>query len=405
MRFDPYRKVLVLPAVRSLMLVAFFARIPVMAVGVTLTLHVVHDLDRGYGEAGLVGAVATIATALGAPLLGRLIDRRGLRLTLLLTLAVTAVWWAVAPQLSYGALLAVAAVGGFFTVPVFSVVRQSLAALVGGERRRQAYAIDSMAVELSFMIGPAVAIILVAQLSALVAMYVVGAALVVSGGALLVLDPPVRGSDEEAAGAARPARRQWFTGRLVAVFAVAAASTCVVAGTDLSIIAALETTGQDGWIALVLPLWGAASLVGGFVYGALPRAVPLVWLLALLGLLTIPIGLAEGPLWLSLAVLPAGLLCAPSLAASAEAVSRLVPAGARGEAMGWHGSALTFGLAAGAPLAGSVIDAAGAGWGFAAAGAAGVAVAALLAPLNRRLEAPTGPEAPQVVEDLAPASA
>lgn len=79
MTLEPYRRVLALPGVRSLLLVSLLARLPVTAVVVTLTLHVVLDLERGYGAAGLVGAAITAGAALGAPVLGRFVDRYGLR--------------------------------------------------------------------------------------------------------------------------------------------------------------------------------------------------------------------------------------------------------------------------------------------------------------------------------------
>ena len=56
----------------------------------------------------------------------------------------------------------------------------------------------------------------------------------------------------------------------------------------------------------------------------------------------------------------AGLLCAPTITASVDQASRLVPAAVRGEAMGWHGSFLTTGGALGAPIAGVAIDRGGA---------------------------------------------
>src|SRR5438045_8917991 len=79
MRVEPYRRVLALPGVRSLMLVALLARIPIIAGGFALTLHVLLDQGRGYGAAGLVGMASTVGSALGAPLLGRFVDRRGPR--------------------------------------------------------------------------------------------------------------------------------------------------------------------------------------------------------------------------------------------------------------------------------------------------------------------------------------
>jgi hypothetical protein len=69
MRFGPYRQVMSLPGMRPLMLLAIIARVPVVAVPITLTLHVVLDLDRGYGAAGALGAVVTLASAPPGPVL------------------------------------------------------------------------------------------------------------------------------------------------------------------------------------------------------------------------------------------------------------------------------------------------------------------------------------------------
>ena len=65
-------------------------------------------------------------------------------------------------------------------------------------------------------------------------------------------------------------------------------------------------------------------------------------------------------------------------------MSRLAPAAVRGEAMGLHGSALTVGVAVGAPLAGAVIDACAPPWGFAVTGALGVLVALVVLPIELR---------------------
>jgi len=125
-----YRAVFGLPGVAPLTGVAFLARIPATAAGITLTLHVVITLGHGYAAAGLLGAAATVGMAIGAPLLGRLIDRRGLRTRLALTLCAEAVFWAAAPVLPYPVLLVGAVLGGLLGIPVFAVTRQSLAVLV-----------------------------------------------------------------------------------------------------------------------------------------------------------------------------------------------------------------------------------------------------------------------------------
>ncbi|HEY0697069.1 MAG TPA: MFS transporter, partial [Micromonospora sp.] len=375
----------------------------VTATAVVLTLHVL-ELGHGYAAAGLVGAASTVGNAIGSPLVGRLVDRRGLRPVLVVTTVAEALFWGTAPFWPYVFLLVAAFFGGMFTLPVFSVVRQSLAALVDEGRRRQAYALDSMSVELSFMAGPALAVLLATAVSPRVAVLAVGAGMVSAGVALFLLNPPVTGESETARSLPAPPRREWLSPSLVGVLALSAAGTLVLGGTDVAVVAVLREAGQIGWTGTVLAMWGFYSLVGGFAYGAAHRSSSALPLVALLGLCTIPVGFAGDRWWLlGLALLPAGALCAPSLAATADAVSRLVPASVRGEAMGLHGSALTVGLALGAPLSGAVMDGWGPAWGFAATGLLGllVALVVLVSPLRPRPA--TEPVRP--VTDPQPASA
>ncbi|MFY1574706.1 MFS transporter [Verrucosispora sp. WMMD703] len=382
----PYREALALPGLRSLLLVAVLARVPLTATGVTLTFYVVQDLGRGYGAAGLVGAAITVGAAVGGPLLGRLVDRRGLRPVLVLTAVAEAVFWSTAPMLSYYLLLPAAFLAGLLALPIFSVIRQSIAALVPPEKRRPAYALDSMSVELSFMIGPALATVGVTTISARLTLYLVGVGIVAAGVVLWLLNPPVRSAAEASTGPQpRVARRQWLTSRLVAVFAVSAAATLVLGGTDVAVIAVLRENGDAGFTGAVLSVWAVASLLGGFAYGAVRRSFSPVALMGLLSLCTIPVGLGGSHWWLlCLALIPAGALCAPTIAATSDTVSRLAPAGVRGEAMGLHGSAVTVGIAVGAPLAGAVIDASAPLWGFAVPGAIGALVALAVLPIELR---------------------
>ncbi|MCI4064572.1 MFS transporter [Micromonospora sp. R77] len=405
MNMKPYREALALPGLRSLLLVSVLARIPLTAAGVVLTFHVVLDLGRGYGAAGLVGAASTVGAALGSPLLGRLVDRRGLRPVLALTTVAEGVFWFSAPTLSYPVLLPAAFLAGLLALPVFSVVRQSVAALVPAERRRPAYALDSMSVELSFMVGPALAVALATAVSPRTTLWAVGAGMVAAGVGFWLLDPPIRSAGEPVGPQRRVPRREWLTPRLLAVLAVSLAATLVLGGTDVAVVAVLRASGEVGWTGVVLAMWAVASLVGGFAYGAVSRSFSPLVLVAALSLCTIPVGLGGAHWWLlCLTLVPAGALCAPSIAATSDAVSRLAPAGVRGEAMGLHGSAVTVGIAVGAPLAGAVIDASLPLWGFVVTGAIGALVTLAVLPVelrHRRSAPPTDAPAP----DLTPAPA
>src|SRR5262249_59266169 len=163
--------------------------------------------------------------------------------------------------------------------------------------------------------------------------------------------PPVRRGAErrEAEGQAPVLRRHWMTDRLVVVLVASAGATLVLSGTDIGIVSTRRHAGELKWSGLVIAIWCCWSLAGGFVHGSLPRSLPALALMELLCVLTIPVGLA-GHWWaLALALIPAGAMCAPTIAATGEVISRLAPAAVRGEAMGLHGSALTAGLALGAP--------------------------------------------------------
>src|SRR5690606_24048247 len=151
-----YRAVLAIPGVAAVTAVSFLARLPASAAAIALTLHVVLTLVEGYAAAGAVAAASTVGMAIGAPLLGRLVDRRGRRTWLAPTLARLGAFWGSAPFLSYPALLVSALAGGLLGVPVCSLTRRSRAVLVPPERRRTASALDSMSVEISYIIGPAI---------------------------------------------------------------------------------------------------------------------------------------------------------------------------------------------------------------------------------------------------------
>lgn len=389
MALDPYRQLFRLPGVRTLLLVGLIARIPTTATGMALTLHVVNGLELGFGRAGLVTMASTVGMAIGSPLTGRLVDKHGLRPILIVTTCAQAAFWASAWALPYAALVVAAVVAGLLALPVFSVIRQCLAAMVPVEHRRAGFSLDSMLVELSYMVGPALAVAGMTTLGSGPTLAIIAVGLTGSGVALIVLNPPTRSAEELRAPAARVPRRRWLTPAFVALLGTVASATFVLTATELALVGTMEHTGQTAWIGVAVGIWCVYSLVGGFVYGGLSRGVSPLALIAGMGLLTTLAALAGGDWrWLMLALLPAGVLCAPSLSSTVDTVSRWVPAGARGEAMGFHGTALLVGGALSAPIAGAIIDAHGPAWAFVVAGLVGVAMVLVALPFWRRRPQP-----------------
>jgi MFS family permease len=398
MPLERYRAVLRAPGVRRLLIVGFLARSPVIAVSAALTLHVVLTLHRDYASAGLAATALTFASAVGSPWRGRAIDRLGLRRALLPAVVIGGGTWLLAPFASYPQLLVLSVVGGLFGLPSFAVVRQALSVAVPPEQRRTALALDSISVELSFMTGPAIAVVAASTWSTRGVLVLLGVAQIVAGVLMFWLNPtvlspasdPVDGSApapaelglaDASASARRSARGSkhrrpgWVTPGLVAVYAAGAGTALVLAGSEVAVVAQLRHLGDLPFTGAVFFIWGVTSIVGGFVYGALHREVPAAVVLLGLAILTLPISLATGPVSVALLIGLSGMFCAPALTATSTAVTHLVSEGSRGQALGWQGTAMTLGSGLGAPLAGYAADHGGAGTGYIAAGLAGIGLA------------------------------
>lgn len=401
----PYRHVLRVPELRRILVLGFFIRVPMWAGGVLLTLHVVAHLDRSYAQAGLVTAASTIAVAISGPWRGRLLDRIGLRRTVAPSLVVQAVCWTIAPWVGYVPLLVLAALAGLFVVPTFSILRQVILHSVPESQRRTALSLDSATTELSFMVGPAIGVWLATVWHTGWALFACEMAAVAVGLILWAYDPPLRDEPTQpeahttafapgvaeptvaptvpgspATGTTPPGRRVFrgfITLPVAVVYVAAAASTIVLSGTDVGVVAALRDFGRTPSIGWVLALWGLGSLVGGLVYGAWHRSISVYWLLGGLATVTAPVALATGVPSFAVLITVSGLLCAPTITATVEHLSRIVPERFRGEMMGWHGSAMTTGSALGAPIAGIAIDHGGWRWGFLVVSVVGLGVAVL----------------------------
>ncbi|MCS6711115.1 MFS transporter [Brachybacterium sp. EF45031] len=442
---DAYRRVLAVPGALPLLILGFLARIPFSALGLLLTLHVVLTLHLSYLAAGLIVTASTVGSAISSPWRGRIVDRRGLRRAVAPSIVVQTASLIAAAYAPYWGLVLLALLGGIYALPVFAVVRTSLAVLVPATHRRSAFALDSVLTEIVFMIGPAGATVLALQLGTRETMLVVAALVAAAGVGLAVVNPPTRSDQitlpvrmpaaldaaENAVLGASPsmeslrdkrtaedlstgaipvidpdhepgrrrdereggrgaqavsARDALLTLGGLAVLVATAVGSLELTATDLAIVAILDGAGRTGLVGVIMVMWCAGSVIGGTVYGAMTRQIPPLWVLLALGALTVPIALAHGPVMLGVTVFVAGVACAPIISATGEAISHLVPEEVRGEAMGWHGTAMTIGAAVGGPVIGLIIDAAGPGVAIASAGLLGVvvAVAGLTAQRMRR---------------------
>lgn len=415
-----YRDLLRRADIRRLIVVGMVSRIPHAAAGLVLTFHIVETLGRSYGQAGAVVAAYTIGIGIGAPWRGRRIDRVGLRPALVPSIAVQAVVWPLVGLLPYLLLFPVVLLGGMFALPIFSVVRKALSVMVTPTGRRTAFALDSVCVEIVFMVAPAVGAWLAMEVGSTPVLVGIGIATVASGSLLWWFDPPMdsarAGAPVEDAGPVErpdpdaetprspygpppvervdPSREAgpvptdhrwhgWMSADVVVVLLVSVAAAIALAGTDVGILAQVRELDATGYLGVSYAVWCASSAVGGLLYGAQHRSISPIVLVLILGVATVPLILVTSTTSLLVLLVVAGFACAPVMAATADTLARLVPEARRGEAMGWQGSAFTAGSALGSPIAGLAIDRFGAAGGFGAVALIAVLVAVVGAIVHR----------------------
>jgi predicted MFS family arabinose efflux permease len=253
------------------------------------------------------------------------------------------------------------------------------------KQRRTALSLDSVSTEFSYMAGPALGVWAATKWDTAWSIFVFEWLSIAAGIVLAALNPALRtaAAEDEQGDGETPPRRSWFGLQVLAVLAAAAATTVVLGGSDVSIVAALRSMDAQPHLGWVLALWGAGSIVGGLVYGAWHQAISVFWLLAGLALVTAPVALATNLPVAAVLIFVSGLFCAPTITATVDHLSRLVPERARGEAIGWHGSSMTTGMAFGAPMAGFAIDAGGWQAGFLVVSAVGLLIAVVGASVMR----------------------
>jgi predicted MFS family arabinose efflux permease len=178
----------------------------------------------------------------------------------------------------------------------------------------------------------------------------------------------------------------------------------VFGATDVGVTAATKALHSAAAAGPLLGLWGAGSLLGGTVATRLGGSAG-----SARGLIRLLVGLAlgHGALMLATGSVPAiavvivlaGATIAPTAASIYAMVGRTAPAGTQTEAFSWVTTASLSGAAAGAAVAGALVQSAGPAAAFVFAALAG-ALAVLVAVLGS-----SGLDDASVVPAVVPAAA
>ncbi len=285
---------------------------------------------------------------------------------------------------------AAVAAAGLFTPPLEGGLRALWSSVLHKEGQvHAAYAMDAVAQEVMFTVGPLLLTLCAWLWSAQVALLVVNA-IGVLGALSVVVSPPSRAWRSE------PREAHWL-GALRSPGLLALLAAFLFIGMALGSIAVAAVSYADdnggdvvyGWLMAGV---GLGALVGGVVYGARQWAGEparrLRWLVALLAVCYLPLMLMPGVVAMTLLAVLAGVFLAPCIACAFVLVDWHAPRGTVTEAFSWLVTTFTVGASVGTGLAGPVVEAGGALWGFAVPSAAGAVSSLVLLATGRVLAAP-----------------
>ncbi|MEU7297270.1 MFS transporter [Streptomyces exfoliatus] len=393
-----YLDILRAPHAARLLAGTLVGRLPNGTGPIALTLFV-RDQGGSYTLAGGLIAAYGVATAVGQPLLGRAVDLKGQPRVQLPAAVLSALGMVLLALTGIGHLvLAYVAVvlAGLFTPPLEGGLRALWPSVLGREDRvHRAYALDAVAQEVMFTVGPLLLTLLVSLWSPAAALLVINL-LGVLGALAVVLSEPSR--------AWRSASREahWL-GALRSPGLLALLGSFFFVGLALGSITVAAVAYADdrgspsvyGWLMAAL---GLGALLGGVVYGARQwSGAPerrLRVLVLLLAVCYLPLVLTPGPVAMTGLSVLAGVFLAPALACAFIVVDRHAPRGTVTEAFSWLVTTFGVGSALGSAAAGPAVELAGTATGFAVAGAGGLVAFLVLLATGRVLDAPTGSDTP-----------
>ncbi|MFI5873177.1 MFS transporter [Streptomyces sp. NBC_00377] len=348
-----------------------------------------------YSLAGALAAVYGVANAVGQPLLGRLVDVHGqprVQLPAALASALAMAAFAFAGTDPLPLAYAAVAAAGLFTPPLEGGLRALWPAVLRREDQvHTAYAMDAVAQEVMFTVGPLLVTLCVALWSEQGALLVLNAVGVL-GALSVAVSPPSR------AWRSAPREAHWL-GALRSPGLLALLGAFLFVGVALGSITVASVPYADGhggdavygWLMAAL---GLGALAGGLVYGA-RRWVGaperrLRGLVALLAVCYLPLMLLPGAVAMVALTALAGVFLAPALACAFVIVDRHAPRGTVTEAFSWLVTTFTVGASVGTGVAGPVVEAGGALWGFAVPAVAGAVSLVVLLATGRVMAVPAG---------------
>jgi MFS family permease len=393
---NAYLQLLRSPGALGFSAAGFIGRMPMSMFGLGTVLLIASITGR-YGLAGVVAAVGSVGYAVCAPQLAKLTDRLGQHRVLrpqaaVFTVSTVAFIGCAQLRAPVWALLTTGAMAGASMPSIGSMVRSRWSALAGSPQQlHTAFALESVADELIFVIGPAVVTLLATEVYP-AAGVTVAAALCITGTLLLAAqratEPTPRPRLPRAPHTRRPGQPRLPAPGLITLAPVYLLVGSMFATIDLSTVDFAQEHGHKPLAGFILGTYALGSAIGGLWYGlrtwraSLERRFAVTLCCTAAGVATF--WAMPGLIWLAVVIFFSGLTISPTLIAGFGLIEQQAPVERRTEGMTWLSSIISVGVAAGSAIAGQIIDAGGARWGYVfAAGCGTLAVAVCLAGLRR----------------------
>jgi MFS family permease len=351
------------PDVARLLVVAFLSRMPIGMVGFAMVMFLRESLGN-FALAGSAVGINFVAMAAVAPIVGRLIDRFGPRVPLVVTgivqpLALAAVLVSAKLQLSFTVVAAAAATAGMFASPITTLTRTAWRYRFDREEdRRTAFALDAVMIELNFTVGPAIVAAILATAGATAA-FATSLVAVVAAFFIFLTSPALRYFKRD-----RSTRRHLLgpltEKQLWIVFLVTFGLAASLGLIEVGYPAFATWLAVPALAGIFLSVNSIGSALGGAVFGGFHLRMPVErQLAAAMGLMAIPLflhGVVATATPFAVVAFFCGTLIAPSIACQSVLVSRLAPSQYATEAFTWSSTFIVSGLGAGMALGGWLVE-------------------------------------------------
>ena len=274
---DRYRSVLAAPGCARVFGTALVGRLPQGMTSLAILL-LVREHTQSYAAAGVAVGAYDFATAGGAPVLGRLVDRFGRRRVLppvavAQCLALCALLIAAHGGAGAAALIALSAIAGSLMPPIAPAVRALLRDLLPDpDVRETAYALESVIQEVIWIAGPLVVGAVIAVASPTVAL-LVSSSVCIAGTTLFVTSPGARGRGVRAMHGRRP--QVLAIAELRAMLAPIFLNGLAIGAISVGLPALALHAGSRPATGVLLAVWSLGSVTGGLWYGARSWRAPL----------------------------------------------------------------------------------------------------------------------------------